>query len=382
MLFISGAGSRRIAAKPRVLPLNEAGASRPAKRAVEHMTRGCRILAAAFATTATWPAAAPGRSSGDGSGGGGGALGFVVTPAPPAALQAARASVALPLCGPWSAPSADDRRYGGDGLGRRSSSLPGLHAAAAVGGGGAHSGPSGSRGIEEVAKKGAAHPRLCNGSNCNSRHSSRAAFALAAAPAGGDGGDGSGLGGAGLDPESVARAREAAKNNDYDWFMEFIGGDEDDGDESSSNSSSRRGAADALGDEVEGGGGRSGGSRRRGTSPPTTTSASRRQALSSNDGRYGDDSRAGPDFTYQATVAAGRRPVPRRRRRPSPGAATADGSGMRRGARPRAPSDSAYDYDLDTEFDEEPGRGGWDYDPGLSEGIGARTQDVDVDKVR
>lgn len=85
-------------------------------------------------------------------------------------------------------------------------------------------------------------------------------------------------------------------------------------------------------------------------------------------------------------VAAGPTASPRRRLPPTGrGFQTppngADG-GSRRESRGRAPADSAYDYDLDEEFDQEPGRGGWDYDPGLSKGIGARRRDVEVDKVR
>lgn len=46
------------------------------------------------------------------------------------------------------------------------------------------------------------------------------------------------------------------------------------------------------------------------------------------------------------------------------------------------PADTAYDYDFDDEFEGESGRGGWEYDPGLTAGVAARRRDVDVERVR
>ncbi|CAB1111847.1 unnamed protein product [Ectocarpus sp. CCAP 1310/34] len=217
----------------------------------------------------------------------------------------------------------------------------------------------------------AAAPRSANCLDANkstSSTSSRARLLLLPSRAtGGDGGDG-GLGGIGLDAESVARAREAAKKDDYDWFMEFIGVDEEEeGDGSTSGGEDNsRGKASGRSSSTNGGSG----TRR------AATSTSRR--YSSTGGGY--------DNGFVDDIAGG--PPPRRGRPPPPGRGFQPLSGgvgttgeMRRERRP-SPADTAYDYDLDEEYDQEPGRGGWDYDPGLSAGIGARRRDVQVDKVR
>lgn len=234
----------------------------------------------------------------------------------------------------------------------------------------------------------------------------RGATLPAAAASGRDPGDAGQGRELGLDPESVARAREAAKNDDYEWFMEFIGGDEEDGDESNSgggsSSSGSRGSSEGTastntlnndgGGEVEGGS-RSSGRRRGAAASPNSASRRALDSRSNNGGRLGYARREGPDLIDANTGALDSRDTPRRRGQPPPrgfqappnGAGSGAGAGAdgrRRRSRARTPADTAYDYDLDDEFAREPGRGGWDYDPGLAEGIGARRRDVEVSKVR
>lgn len=146
-----------------------------------------------------------------------------------------------------------------------------------------------------------------------------------------------------VDPESLAQAREAAKNDDYDWFMEFIG--ESHNDKGTRNSTTahdgrraRRGVyGDVIDEDVYSDGSGSPPSRIR--SPP------RDQRVRSPSGQGFQ--------TYRRD--------PRRGREIRPTAA-----------------DTAYDYDFDEEFEAEEGRGGWEYDPELM----SNRRRVDLDKVR
>lgn len=327
------------------------------------MTRGRGVLvAAAFATTATWPSSTPGRSTSS-------AWGFLAA-APRSANRLAvnkRSDCCRSrLCGSWSAAdsaASTHQRSRGSGY-----SAQCLHANAAFKESGAYPSLDARRGREGVASFFASRWR-------RSSSSSRARLLpLPSRATGGDGGDG-GLGGIGLDAESVARAREAAKKDDYDWFMEFIGVDEEEEDGGSNNG----GEDNSRGKARDGPSGNNAGGVVGGASSST------RRAPSSTSGRYSSD---GGEYEngFVNDIAGG--PPPRRGRPSAPGRGFQPRSGgvgatggIRRERRTSS-ADTAYDYDLDEEYDQEPGRGGWDYDPGLSAGIGARRRDVQVDKVR
>eukprot|EP00752_Nemacystus_decipiens_P018678 g16744.t2 len=316
------------------------------------------------------------------------AWGFVAPSLP--ALPAGRSTRAgLSRCGARSAASPERRPCAAAGGRRTRSSLQGLHTLAAFSSDeNANSNPPtgeqwGAAGRAR-GEGGIGSPRSRGCSSVSSR-TTLLALSAAASP-GGDGGDSGGLGALGLDPESVARAREAAKNDDYEWFMEFIGGDDEENERSDGGGGGGGGEGTARprntlnnGGELQGDG--------RGRKPAVPPINTRRRApIDYNGGRLlGGAGREAPDLTDRSMAAD---PAPAARRRlPQSGRGfrgPPDGAdGRRRGARARgAPADSAYDYDLDEEFDQEPGRGGWDYDPGLSAGIGARRRGVEVDKVR
>ncbi|CAM9415901.1 unnamed protein product, partial [Laminaria digitata] len=203
---------------------------------------------------------------------------------------------------------------------------------------------------------------------------------------GGGGGGGGGLGGFGLDvdEESLALARDAAKKEDYEWFMEFIGTGEDDGGGSgddvpaSSSSSNNNGGSSSSSSGGGGGGDGSGGSSR--------------DDYYSSSPYYNNDNDNGYDVNDTGSGRPRGKTAPPRPRSSSPRSRefqppSTRGVNERRGERPNVPSpaaaaDTAYDYDLDDEFDGEPGRGGWEYDPGLAAGVGARLRDVDIGKLR
>lgn len=189
-----------------------------------------------------------------------------------------------------------------------------------------------------------------------------------------------------LDPESIAQAREAAKKDDFDWFMEFIGSEQDDDGDAS-------------------GGSGSGNNSRAGRNKPQIQRRSGRGAQLHDHARdrYYDDER-GMDNRQQAMRSggdgrrrrAGMDPEPPRRKGPSrqeqefeprgggSGGSGGGGGGNRRagGYKSNVPANTAYDYDLDEEFDGEPGRGGWGYDPGYTSAVRARRKGVDIGEVR
>ncbi|CAM9545721.1 unnamed protein product, partial [Hapterophycus canaliculatus] len=312
------------------------------------MTRGCGILVvAAFAATATWPSPSPCRSSSI-------AWGFLTTTLPSTASSPNAAnrrtlhSHRTGRGGSWSAAAkaaaAGERRESiCDSSGRA------LHMIAAAEDEGSEVG-LGSR--RQVLLSSSPCRPFCN-SNCRI---GRRTLGLAGANyGGGDGGDG-GLGRGGLDPESVARAREAAKNDDYDWFMEFIEGGEDAGDDGTGidpEDSSRGSATGVLNNR---GGGSSGGvgGRQRSTAQGDRRNDNGRDSSSSSSSGYDADLVDGS--------ATGGGVAPQRRRPPPTGRGFQPptngnrGDERRRGQRPSAAADSAYDYDLDDEYDREPGR--------------------------
>ncbi|CAM9136074.1 unnamed protein product [Ectocarpus fasciculatus] len=331
------------------------------------MTRGRGVLvAAAFATTATWPSSTPGRSTNS-------AWGFRAAAPRSAnclAVNKRSDSCRSRLCGSWSAAdAAASTRQQSRGSAYTAQCL---HANAAFKESSVYPSLDARRGRGGVASFFAS--RWCSSSSSSSSSRPRL-LPLPSRATGGDGGDG-GLGGIGLDAESVARAREAAKKDDYDWFMEFIGVDEEGED----------GGSKSGGEDNSGGKAPDGPSSKNGGGVVGGASSGTRRAPSSTSGRY---SSSGGDYDngFDNEIAGG--PPPRRRgRRPAPGRGFQPRSGgvgatggMGRERRTSS-ADTAYDYDLDEEYDQEPGRGGWDYDPGLSAGIGARRRDVQVDKVR
>ncbi|CAM9529200.1 unnamed protein product [Ectocarpus sp. 4 AP-2014] len=328
------------------------------------MTRGRRVLvAAAFATTATWPSSTPGRSTSI-------AWGFLAAAPRSANCLAANKrsdSCRSRLCGSWSAADAAAstcKRSRG-----RAYTPQCLRANAAFKESGAYPSLDARRGRRGETSFFAS--RWCSSSSSITR---ARLLPLPGRATGGDSGDG-GLGGVGLDAENVARAREAAKKDDYDWFMEFIGVDEEeeDGGSISGGEDNSRGKPSQRSSSNNGGGvvgGASSGTRR----PPTSTSGRYSSTGSEYDNDFVNDVAGSPP------PRRGRPPARGRGFRPRSGGVGATG-GVRRERRPSS-ADTAYDYDLDEEYDQEPGRGGWDYDPGLSAGIGARRRDVQVDKVR
>lgn len=213
-----------------------------------------------------------------------------------------------------------------------------------------------------------------------------------------------------VDPESLARAREAAKNDDYEWFMEFIesdseltekstdvwvaeteehsksrGAETDENARWGRNSRGRGRAAEPAGRPGEGLG-----------VMPGRSSRQQSASTSQVDEYYGA---GGNNRDSQQRRPRGRRASPAdddfnnsgadggRFYRSAPSAARGtgrDGTGRgQRGVR-RAPvaADTAYDYDFDDEFEGEKGRGGWDYDPELTTGVAARRRGVDIGRVR
>lgn len=208
----------------------------------------------------------------------------------------------------------------------------------------------------------------------------------------------------GVDPESLARAREAAKNDDYEWFMEFIEGDSDRPEITNDAVGTARGAP-----------GRAGGAADEQNAAfrenievkednPDGIESSRRERSrrrSPRRGSYSDltnddifDGGGGAgEQGYRSSISSGnsrssdrgRRFSSRSRRSQDASAATGRGRGVAGGGRrvsASTPADTAYDYDFDDEFEGERGRGGWDYDPGLTAGVAARRRDVDIGRVR
>lgn len=230
--------------------------------------------------------------------------------------------------------------------------------------------------------------------------------------ASGEQSDGSSSGlGLDVDAESLARAREAAKNDDYEWFMEFIEGDRGVDDSTSGrvgdrekrskggNSRVSKSAVDdaATSGEVNNGRWRSdfvggdddsnngdGGNRNRQRQAATDAAgesrrldAGRRRQLP-----FGNDDYDNVEGREQESYRSRPRGSSRRSGPPSASGEFRGSNGRGAGERPTVAADEAYDYDLDDEFEGEPGRGGWEYDTGLAAGVGARRRDVDVGKVR
>lgn len=240
----------------------------------------------------------------------------------------------------------------------------------------------------------------------------------------GGGGGGGGAGGLGLDvdEESLALARDAAKKEDYEWFMEFIGAGEDEGGGSgdgapapsssssrTNNGGSRYGndkrqtsSSQSYYDNDNSSGGSSGSNSRRQTYRNNGRDTGRDNARPQNNNVYDDDDDYSSSSPYYSNdnyddvdTGSGRprgkaasprprpgNPAPRSREFQSSTRGVNEMRGERSNPPPLAAADTAYDYDLDDEFDGEPGRGGWEYDPGLASGVGARRRDVDVGKLR
>ncbi|CAM9655404.1 unnamed protein product, partial [Ascophyllum nodosum] len=183
-----------------------------------------------------------------------------------------------------------------------------------------------------------------------------------------------------VDPASLARAREAAKMDDYEWFMEFIEKDDE-------------GAAGIAGDSL----GHTQNSTATGLNP-TAAMPGRRGARGAMGSEWGSGADARQRYGNRRTGMRSdddgddldlRRPPLRNRpraRAPPSQDFQSYGGGVGRGRREIRPTaaDRAYDYDLDEEFDREEGRGGWEYDAGQAEGAGTRRRDqgLDVGKVR
>lgn len=180
-----------------------------------------------------------------------------------------------------------------------------------------------------------------------------------------------------VDPESLARAREAAIKDDYEWYMEFIEGNDDPdvsvGPTPNFDSSDMNEEPGSRGSNRQPRGARDGESSRDPSAGRTSYGDKRRGGDSRIDSAGGPWPRS-EDQTYN----------PGRRRRRE--ARAYPPSAVEGEARPRRqismPADAAYDYDLDDEFAEEPGQGGWAYDPDLTAGVAERRRAVDVSRVR
>ncbi|CAM9817003.1 unnamed protein product [Choristocarpus tenellus] len=157
-----------------------------------------------------------------------------------------------------------------------------------------------------------------------------------------------------LNEERLSLAREAAKKDDLEWFMEFIG-------EDGGNSPEPSGEASA-------------------SKLPRYTSREEGAWAS----QYPSSTRSGRDTNFQREIGQlklqsdGRREDRRSRDQDLGG-----GVGGGRGRKPtRTEADYAYDYDFDEEFIEERGEGGWGYDTDLVTDVAARRRDVEASRVR
>lgn len=187
-----------------------------------------------------------------------------------------------------------------------------------------------------------------------------------------------------IDPETLARAREAALNDDFEWYMEFIEGSNEEDEEAGVASNSETSEPSFERASVKEYPQQRSGSINRGA----------RDTLSSQeeniDGSiYRDGRRRESQFNEQKQgqwPSSDRSSNPGRRRRSSGRGylpAPQGGSGSYPPSR-RAltPADTTYDYDFDDEFVEEPGQGGWMYDTDLTPGVATRRRDVDLNRVR